>query len=166
MASIDPVEQAFADAKRSFRTKLKDPDIYKQILAISNINDLYDETEKLQERWYGKSRNLMKIRPFLDRLKRYAGVIETFVQVKPDIVALIWGPVKLLLLWSSEMTTAWDKFTNTLVELGHAMPNLDLMGSLSGANEAIKAAMGLLFEDILEFYRISFDFFCKPRKCS
>ncbi|KAH8704111.1 hypothetical protein BGW36DRAFT_287051 [Talaromyces proteolyticus] len=162
MASIDPVQQAFADAKHSFRTKLKDPDIYKQILATSNINDVYDATKKLQEQKQGNSRHLNKIKPFLNCLNRYAGVIETFVQVKPEIMALIWGPLKLLLLWSSEVTTAQDKFTNTLVELGHAMPHMDLIGSLFGANDAIKAAMGLLFEDILEFYRISFDFFRKP----
>jgi hypothetical protein len=166
MASIDPVQQAFADAKRSFQTKLKDPGIYKQILATSNMNDVYDTTFRLQEIYNGKSRHLMKIKPFLDCLERYAGVIDTFVQAKPEIMALIWGPLKLLLLWSSEMTTARDKFTNTLVELGHALPQMDLMGSLSGANEAIKAAMALLFEDILEFYRINFDFFRKPRRCS
>lgn len=166
MATIDPVQQAFAEAQRLFRSKLKDPDIYKQILATSNIKELYGTTKKLQELAHGNGRYLQKIKPCLDCLEKYAGVIETFVQVKPEIMALIWGPLKLLLLWSSEVTTAQDKFTNTLVELGHAMPHVELMGELYGANDMIKTAMGLLFEDILEFYRVNFDFFRKPCMCS
>ena len=40
---------------------------------------------------------LRRIDPFIQGLQRYAGVVETFVQVKPEVIALIWGPIKLIL---------------------------------------------------------------------
>ena len=35
-------------------------------------------------------RNMRKIKPFVDVLAQYARVIEVFVNVKPDLLGLIW----------------------------------------------------------------------------
>lgn len=43
------------------------------------------------------SRNIARIRPFLAVLEHYTSVIEVFVNVKPDILGLIWGPIKFCL---------------------------------------------------------------------
>ncbi|KAE8391110.1 hypothetical protein BDV23DRAFT_182821 [Aspergillus alliaceus] len=162
MASINLVQQAFTDAQRSFRAKLRDPDIYNQLLATRNVDEVYKTTMKLQEEANGKGRHLAKIRSFLDRLSKYAGVIDIIVSAKPEILALIWGPLKLLLQWSSQMTAALDKFTTTLVEIGHALPHVEVMGGIF-QSVPIKNALALLYEDVLDFYRVNFDFFRKKR---
>ncbi|KAB8210959.1 NACHT domain protein [Aspergillus parasiticus] len=162
MASSNLIEQAFTDAQRSFRAKLRDPDVYNQLLATRDVDEVYKTTLKLQEEANGKGRNLAKITSFLDRLSKYAGVIETMISAKPEILALIWGPLKLLLQWSSQMTTALDKFTTTLVEIGRALPHVEVMGGIF-QSDAIKNALALLYEDILDFYRVNFDFFRKKR---
>ncbi|KAE8378971.1 NACHT domain protein [Aspergillus bertholletiae] len=162
MASVSLVQQAFTDAQHSFRAKLRDPGIYNQLLATSTIDEVYKTTMKLQEEANGKGRHLAKIRSFLDRLSKYAGIIETFVSAKPEILALIWGPLKLLLQWSGQMTTALDKFATTLVEIGHALPYVEVIGGIF-ESDAIKNVLALVYEDILDFYRVNFDFFRKKR---
>lgn len=164
MATVDPVEEAFGQAQRSFRNKLKDPNVYKQILATTTIDEVCKTTMKLQEEAAGKSRHLAKIKPFLDRLSMYSNVIGTFVQAKPEILALIWGPLQLLLQWSSQMTSALDKVVLVLVEVGHALPHVELMSGTFGASDTVKALMALFYEDILDFYRVNFDFFRKTRR--
>ena len=44
-----------------------------------------------------QSDNLGRIRPLLKTLLSYSLVIEVFVNAKPDVLAFIWGPIKLCL---------------------------------------------------------------------
>jgi len=63
--------------------------------SCQSITDVFKEIEKIQEE-QGRTRtlrNMRKIQPFLDGIQQYAGVIDTFVQVKPDVLALIWVSV-------------------------------------------------------------------------
>ena len=61
-------------------------------LKLRTIDDVYAETERIQQEQGKKGllRNLKKIEPYLLWLKRYSGVVEVFVQAKPEILALIW----------------------------------------------------------------------------
>lgn len=85
-----PVDEAFEAAKREFLSSVKKGS--PGVLQFTSIKEVYDATDKIQ-REHSKSstlRNLRRIEPYLDCLRHYAQVIETFVQVKPDILALIW----------------------------------------------------------------------------
>jgi uncharacterized membrane protein len=158
-ATADPVLEIFKEAKRAFRAKLKNPGLYNEILTVTTITDVYTATNKLQEERKGDLRGLAKIGRFLKCLESYAKVIEVFVQVKPDLLALIWGPIKLLLLWSSQLTAVMDKVTDALARIGQALPQFDIMAQTFESSDAIRAALALFYEDILEFYRIIFEFF-------
>lgn len=59
---------------------------------FTTINDVYKAAEDIQSEQARTrtTRNLRKIQPFLECLRHYGEVIETFVTVKPDILALIW----------------------------------------------------------------------------
>ena len=99
----DPVQFAFEKSIRDFKANLKDDRLYSEILQTTTIDQVYNFTEKLQadQNKDAHMRHLAKIGPFLENLRGYAGVIEVFIQVKPEILALIWGPIKLLLQWTS-----------------------------------------------------------------
>lgn len=165
MSTTDPVLKAFEDAQRAFRKKLKNPRLYDHILTTTKVDDVYEATAKLQETTLGKGRlrNLGKIRPFLEQLSSYAEVIEVFIQVKPDVLALIWGPIKLLLQWSSELNSALDQVTDVMARIGQVLPQFAVLVQTFEVSDAIRIALALFYEDILDFYRITFDFFCKTR---
>lgn len=91
MSAQDPVDDAFEAARQDFLRSLKDQDIY-NFSQFMSINDVYDTTDKIQEeqRRSGALRGLNRIRPYLDCLNQYVGVIDTFIQAKPDVLCLIW----------------------------------------------------------------------------
>lgn len=103
-AAHDPIGAAL-ESRREFYRQLKDPTLKAEIDKITTIDQVYEATKRLQED-QGKRktlRSLGKIRKFLDRLDEYSKVISIFVQAKPDVLALIWGPIKLLIHLSSNL---------------------------------------------------------------
>ncbi|KAF7555032.1 hypothetical protein G7Z17_g2472 [Cylindrodendrum hubeiense] len=165
MSSSNPVQEALEQAQKAFRKKLQDPRLYEEILATTTIDDVYKETSKIQANIApsGKLRHLAKIKPLLDRLSEYALVIEVFIQVKPDLLALIWGPIKIILMWSSQINAVFDKVADTLATIGHALPQFAVMAQTFETSDVVKAALALFYEDILDFYGIAFELFRKTR---
>lgn len=97
MSAHDPIKDAFEAAKEGFLKGLKDPDVY-NFSQFTSINDVYDTTDKIQQEQNrsGTLQGLNRIRPYLDCLSQYVGVIDTFTQVKPDLLCLIWVCLFLL----------------------------------------------------------------------
>ena len=91
MSASLSVPGAFDVASKDFLDSLVDGSQY-DLSHFHSINDVYDETEKIQKEQgrKGALRNLQRIQPFLQRLSEYSGVVEVFVQVKPDVLALLW----------------------------------------------------------------------------
>ncbi|KAM0344160.1 hypothetical protein ACHAPU_007882 [Fusarium lateritium] len=161
MSSPDPAQGAFNKAIREFKTGLNNPTLYSQILATTSIDQVYDLTDQLQ-RTQGRTgclTNLSRIGVFLQRMNTYAGVIETFVQAKPDILALIWGPIKLLILLTSNFTKSLDALIGMTEKLGVLLPEFDHAAKLFGNKRHINQVLALLFQDMLDFYLASLKFF-------
>ncbi|KAI0379623.1 NACHT domain protein [Hypomontagnella monticulosa] len=163
--SFDPAQVAFESAIRDFKASLDDEKLYKSILGSKSINDVYDATDKLQQEQAktGHLRHLSKIEPYLKNLQEYSASIEVFVQVKPDIMALIWGPIKLLLQWASVLKTSFDAIVNTVAEIGTLLPEFTRVIGIFGENKHMNDVLALFFKDILEFYAIALRFFKLPR---
>ena len=82
---------AFDAAVKDFQDELPDKEEFK-FLGIETIDDVYREIERTQEE-QGRTRqlrNMKKIAPFLACLEEYSGVLDTFVQAKANVLALIW----------------------------------------------------------------------------
>ncbi len=168
MASSDPFEQVFEDAKRAFLKDLakSKPDLQREILANTSINQVYDAVDKLQAEQanHGRMRNLAKISPYLDAVKSYAGVVEQFVQIKPEIMALIWGPIKFLLLWADNLKSGFDAVLDTTAKIGGLLPQFERVREVFGGDDRIKSILGLFYRDILDFHAAALHLFSKPRK--
>ena len=88
----------FSFALQFFREKLSPDDVcqFRKITTLADlglaIKDI--ESEQAKKR---SLRSIGKIRPFLKILEEYSKVIEVFVNAKPDVLAFIWGPIKLCL---------------------------------------------------------------------
>ena len=85
--NLTPFEDAMNKAFEKMTPKERD-----ELLALQTIDDVYAETDKIQEEQGQKGllRNSNKIKPYLLWLQQFSGVIEVFVQVNPSILALIW----------------------------------------------------------------------------
>ncbi|KAG5746346.1 hypothetical protein H9Q70_010966 [Fusarium xylarioides] len=159
------IQRAFEAAMLDFKEKLKGHSFYDQITQTTSIEQVYQDIEKLQDRQAksGRLRHLSKIEPFLARLREYSSVVETFVQAKPDILALIWGPIKLLLLWADVLKQSFDGLVNALEEIGNALPDFCELAEMFAGNNRLQALLVLYFRDILHFYLISTKFFSMRR---
>ncbi|KAJ4857218.1 hypothetical protein T069G_08115 [Trichoderma breve] len=135
-----------------------------EIIKTKTIDEVYDATDALQaeQAKHGRLRHLSKIKPFLEGLQGYADTIDTFVQVKPDVLALIWGPIKLLIQWAASLTQSIDALVNTAAEIGELLPEFKLMAAMFGNNEQMKLVLVLFFQDILDFYAVALKFFGLP----
>ena len=91
MSASSSVQEAFDFARRDFLQSLTDPHDY-DFSQYNSIEQVYDATEKIQKEQEksGTLRNLNKIQPYLECVSQYVQTIDTFVQVKPEILAVIW----------------------------------------------------------------------------
>lgn len=91
MSLATPIHGAFESAVKDFLDGLTHKDEY-DFSKFKCIEDVYDETDRLQKKQgnEGTLRNLNRIQPYLRRISEYSGVIDTFVQAKPDVLALLW----------------------------------------------------------------------------
>jgi nitrate/nitrite-specific signal transduction histidine kinase len=91
MSASSSVQEAFDFARRDFLQSLADPHDY-DFSQYNSIEQVYDATEKIQKEQEksGTLRNLNKIQPYLECMSQYVQTIDTFVQVKPEILAVIW----------------------------------------------------------------------------
>lgn len=161
--SYDPIQVAFQSVINDFKTKLQDDKLYGDLLKTTSIDEVYDATDKLQAT-PGHLRHLSKIGPYLERLRDYSGAIDTLVQAKPAVLALTWGPIKLLLQWSSILKQSYDAIINTTAEIGDLLPEFKEVRQRFDHNDKLKDVLVLFFQDILDFYLVALKFFNKPSK--
>lgn len=163
MTSKPPLHliDAFQNAKQDFLASLKDPSLFESVSNISSIHDVYAFTTQLQRDQSKRHglRNLRRITPYLDRLKQFAGVIEVFVQVKPEILGLIWGPIKLLLQMSDNLTKSFDAIVEVMAVIGNKLPLFEAYATLFKESSRVVDVLVLFYKDILDFYEITLNFF-------
>ena len=166
VAPNDLIRAAFENAVRDFKASLGDEKLLEDISKTKSIEDVYDATDALQKEQSAKGhlRHLAKIQPYLECLRSYGSVIEVFIQSKPDILSLIWGPIKLLLHWANNMKQSFDAVVDALADIGLLLPEFKEVRKLFSHNEHIKDVLVFFFRDILDFYLIVFKFFRRRRE--
>jgi hypothetical protein len=92
--SSDELDEAFEEARADFVKRLGRRSL-PTAQAISNATTIHDVAEAIaeveeQQQRSGRLRALGRLKPFVRGLQEYARVIEVFVQVKPDIIGLLW----------------------------------------------------------------------------
>lgn len=72
-----PIQLAFTEAARQFKSKLKNDQLYADILKTKSIDEVYDKTNALQTELgkQGRIRNLLKIKLFLKGLRSYINIL-------------------------------------------------------------------------------------------
>jgi hypothetical protein len=90
----------FTKSIADFTSKL--PDVVDVFLEIRTLKDLERAILDIEAKQADRKslRYLNKIKPCLHLLEDYSKTIEVFVNAKPDIMAFVWGPIKVCLLVS------------------------------------------------------------------
>jgi len=164
--AYDPVQAAFEHAVHDFKKSLGNDELYRKILETTSIEDVYNATDTLQKEQatQGHLRHLSRIDRYLEGIRGYASVIEVFMQAKPEVLCLIWGPIKLLLQWTSTLKQSFDAIVDTTADIGVLLPEFQGMTKLFSQNDRIKDVLLLFFTDILDFYIIALKFFSSSSK--
>jgi hypothetical protein len=121
---------------------------------FTTISDVYREIDRIQKDQESKGllRNLRRLQPFIDGIQRYSSVIEQFVNVKPNILVFIWGPIKLFLQISSTHVKCFDIILNALRRIGENLPRFESFENIFKGDLRIKRVLLWIYSDILEFY--------------
>jgi hypothetical protein len=143
----------------TFRAGLDDEARYQEILSTTSVDQVYDLTDKLQRTQRPHLTNLARIQPYLEGMRAYTLAIDTFVSAKPEILALIWGPIKLLIELASTLTRSLDELAKTLEKIGGLLRELDHAARLFGHKDHVNQVLATLFHDILQFYLVALKFF-------
>ncbi len=165
MASTNPLQKVFDDAKHEFEDRLPTGTRFRDMLTVATTDQLYDAIEKLQDQ-PRRLRHLERIQPFLNRLQDLAGTIEVFVQAKPEIMSLLWGPIKLLLTLTIEWQQGFDAMVKAVERIGELLPRFHNTLEHFIDKKLIQDVLGLLYRDILDFYLESLNFFAMKRECA
>ena len=87
-----PLITSFNTARQDFLREFPHDEYSKTLSQLASIDDVYNATDDIQRK-QGESKmlqNLAKIQPYLECLNQYATVLDTVIQVKPEVLALIW----------------------------------------------------------------------------
>ncbi|KAK2605587.1 hypothetical protein N8I77_008413 [Diaporthe amygdali] len=153
------LDNEFKAVRDDFVKNVKNPGKH-DFTKFATIEDVWDATEEIQKKQSQTKtlRGLHRVRPFLEALNQFSSTIEVFVQAKPDILALIWGPVKFLLQVSSSISSVFEKVIKVLNEVGNTLPVFNDYASLFKENQTVKHVLHLFYAEILEFYKILVNF--------
>ena len=170
MSTPDPAQQAFEAAYNDFKKSLANPKVFQDLSTITTINQVWEKALGIQAKQVNEKRmrHMAKIQSFLKKLETYDKAVGTFVQVKPDVLALIWGPVNLLLGWASNVALFADAVNEAMQRIGDALPESLEMAEVfkEEKNERLEHILGLFYGDILDFYVILLRFYKISREFS
>ena len=85
------VEEAFLLAKKEFIESLANKSAF-DFSKIPSADDVLDAALAIQQQQAATKtfRGLGRIKPLISVLQDFSSVVDTFVQVKPDVLGLIW----------------------------------------------------------------------------
>lgn len=167
-----PVFNALQKAQESFRAKVDNAAVYDDMLAVRTIDDLLADLTRIQQNMAkkGNQRFMGSISRYLNVLDSWSPAIEQFVQVKPELLALIWGPIKVVLRLASEHGKLFSTIAGAFEMVGDSVPQFDLLVNTFSDRAELGQALVRFYENLLHFYHIllsltreSFSKFCCRR---
>ncbi|KAI0426032.1 hypothetical protein F5Y09DRAFT_346071 [Xylaria sp. FL1042] len=88
-------------------------------------------------------------------------LVQVFLNVS-EVVAFVWGPIKLALLVASARVETLECLLDVYVEVGEVIPSLRQYDQLFGAAPLVLEVLEKYFCDILDFHRNALDVFARP----
>lgn len=153
----DPFQIALND----FTRRLTDQEVQK--FKCATIKDVEITLAQIQDRQESKRelRNLTRIGGFLCAVDQLSKILELFTN-SSNMVAFIWGPLKLILLMSSNWASTLDQILDAYEQIGETLPLLKQYESFFKRHSEMRDILVMIYRDILEFHRPAIRFFDHP----
>ncbi|KAK8040668.1 hypothetical protein PG991_000456 [Apiospora marii] len=95
--------------------------------------------------------NLTRIRGFIEAMEELGKVLEVFLN-SSEILAFVWGPMKLLLQTASTWAESLDTLLDAYEQITEHMPILQNYEQLFQTQPQIQAVVEMLWADVLRFH--------------
>jgi tetratricopeptide (TPR) repeat protein len=156
-----PFERALAQFKMGL--KKRDQETFKK----TTLTDLKNTIGELQAKQHASRRlqGLNRIQPFLEAMEQFGKAIAIFANTN-ELVAFIWGPVKLLLLISSTFVDSFKELLSIYQHIGERLPNIMRYEEVFRSNGEMQGVLALIYKDILRFHMAALKYFQASRECS
>ncbi|KAI6553144.1 hypothetical protein MCOR04_010777 [Pyricularia oryzae] len=130
----------------------------------SGLENVQIALQRIQKEQEGKRQLLYlnRIDPYLKTMIEYGKVVEVFLNVS-EILAFVWGPLKFLLMITSNFSDAFNSLLDTYQEIGEQIPLLESFKTLfqDSVNTHMRQLLVLIYEDILRFQLLALRYFRK-----
>ncbi|KAF8465685.1 hypothetical protein BDZ91DRAFT_849190 [Kalaharituber pfeilii] len=148
----ETTSRAFQKALDNFTAKLSKEQI-EEFQNSGSIRDVYICIEALEEK-HRQSRTLRylaRVNPYLEGLQQYAKVIDVIVQIKPEIMAIVWVCMRFILQAASDHLAFFEKLVETFERIGENLPRQQRLENIFCNNPRVQHVTILIYEEILAF---------------
>ncbi|KAF8465673.1 hypothetical protein BDZ91DRAFT_220674 [Kalaharituber pfeilii] len=158
----DTTSRAFQKALENFMAKLSKEQL-KEFQDFGSIQHVYICTKELQDKHKQNrtERYLARLNPYLDGLQQYAKVIDVLVQIRPEIMAIIWGCTRFVLQAASAHLAFFEKLVEALEQIGENLLRYQRLENIFCNNPRVQRVTVLMYEDILSFHWETLNFLRK-----
>ncbi|KAI5461405.1 hypothetical protein BGZ63DRAFT_508560, partial [Mariannaea sp. PMI_226] len=155
------MDTSFQNALAKFRTSLSEKQ--RRDFAPCTLKDVQTAIEQIQSRLGSqrRQRNMKRITKFIEAMAQLGQVVEVFLNVD-STVALIWGPIKFVLLTASTWVETLDLLLDTYAEIGEILPGLTQFQRLLGKYPYLKMHLENYYCNVLDFHINALDVFSRP----
>ncbi|KAK8044966.1 hypothetical protein PG993_004990 [Apiospora rasikravindrae] len=157
MTDHSAFDRALADFKAGL--KKKDQDRFKATTKESMLKEIEQLQHHQQSRRLGQ--NLARVKPFVEAMGQFGKVIEIFSNVS-EMVAFVWGPMKLLLQIAGSFAKAFHELLDVYEKLGESIPMVLQFEQLFREDANMRRVLSIMWKDILEFHRQALKYFQQP----
>ncbi|EYB33484.1 hypothetical protein FG05_30074 [Fusarium graminearum] len=154
----DPV---FDKAMAKFKKHLTKDQAAK--FANCTVDDVRNEIKIIQNRHGSQRRlrNMERISKFVEGMVQLGQVVEVFLNLD-NIVALIWGPLKFILLTASTCLDTLDTLLDVYGQIGEVLPDLTRYHQIYKEYHSVHKHLEDYYCDILQFHSNALDVFARP----
>ncbi|KAF5532222.1 C2H2 C2HC zinc finger [Fusarium mexicanum] len=153
MASRPPIPKpnGFQRALADFQNRLKPAE--KQQFEVTTLDELKVTILAIQsqQRSRKKLMHMGRLVPFLEAMEQFGKVIEVFLNVS-EVLAFVWGPMKLLLLTAINWTESFDTLLDAYQRIAENFPIFEGYQNTFSGNDKMQTVMEHAWSNILEFH--------------
>ncbi|RSL89343.1 hypothetical protein CEP51_001245 [Fusarium floridanum] len=162
METDHPHSPGFQTALEEFKKDLKKRD--QENFKVTTRETLRTSIATLQVQQHAQRRlqNPNRLMPFLTAVEQYGEVVREFCD-NNEIMAFIWGPVKVLLEATGSIDFAFSELLDIYERIGKALPLLLQYRSLFREKPHMVQILVLIYKDIIKFHQIALKQFRRPQ---